>query len=59
MKSSHHNGADISQQFGLILCVAGKEKVSNLPTHFSVLSMSCMASGSHDGDARKCAGLLS
>lgn len=32
VKLSHHNGADISQQFGLILCATGKEKVSNLPT---------------------------
>jgi len=33
VKVSHHGGADVSQQFGLILCAAGKEKVSMLPTY--------------------------
>lgn len=31
MKLSHYSGADLSQQFGLVLCAAGKEKVACSP----------------------------
>lgn len=30
VKMSHHDGVNVSQQFGLVLCAAGKEKVSTL-----------------------------
>jgi len=59
VKLSHHNGPDVSQQFGLILCAAGKEKVS-VPMHNALLIvfMICMASASHDSDGGKCAAML-
>ena len=57
VKLSHHNGADVSQHFGLVLCAAGKEKVSMLSTHCRSM-MSCMASASHDGDGGECTAVL-
>ena len=58
VKLSHHNGADVSQQFGLILSAAGKEKVSMFTNRPLLVSMNYMASASHDSDGRKCTAVL-